>query len=274
MIMRTFSYEPERHGTPNKNSNWTKTVRIFDVGKSFSTVMNVKIEKRLTIVRSRREAVIYSKANTIDEMTFEEKEQLLKGTLWLAERCKRGRLIFSEHRGSLRSLKRFHCHLIFEDQDDFNQFIPTTNHDKIVKNDPAKRLDELKNWAENDYVHAEQRLFQAVLKADVDKVIDDTKFDSDIEKGCSKIHIPIVPNENPLDTVYRYIRKYGLVNYHLGIVFSPGGYLEDIFIHVFPPEFIEHVILHRNFSLMYANQYLENFKQGIETNNINCFLTT
>jgi hypothetical protein len=264
----------ERYGFSPRHPNKVKTNQVFQPGSSFSTVMNVKIEKRLTIVRSRSEAAILSHGDTVDMLADAEREQLFFAMENMAVRCRFGNLTFSEHRGSLRSLKRFHTHVIVDHEDDFKLFIPIYNHRFLVHNDPKERLAELKTWALKDYTECEQRIFKLAV-GDIPNIFppnDGVRYD--VHLGCSKIHIPIVPDENPLDTVYRYVHKYGLKNFHYGIVFAPGGMLIDIFIHIFPPDFIDHLVLQRGETLIFAQEYMQHFHDGIESNDLNSLLTT
>jgi len=263
----------ERYGFALRHPNKVKTAAVFQPGSSFSTVMNVKIEKRLTVVRSRSEAAILSHGDTVDALVPEERDQLFFAMESMARKCRLGNLTFSEHRGSLRSLKRFHTHIIVEDEDDFKMFIPPHNHKFLVRNDNQTRTTELKTWATKDYTECEQRVFRLALSdTETPALPDDVEFE--IDKGCSRIHLPIVSGENPLDTVYRYVHQFGLKNFHYGLVFAPGGMLTDIFLHLFPPDFIDHLVMQRGKPLTFVQEYLQNFRNGIEQEDWGTFLTT
>jgi len=266
--------QSERYGFTSRHPNKIKTSQVFQPGSSFSTVMNVKIEKRLTIVRSRSEAFILSHGDTVDMLAEAEREQIYLAMENMALKCRVGNIIFSEHRGSLRSLKRFHTHVIVEEEEDFKLFIPIYNHKYLIRNDPNARLMELKTWALKDYSECEQRIFRLAVTDIPETKPPEDNVRCDIHKGCSRIHVPIVSGENPLNTVYRYINQYGLKNYHYGIVFSPGGMLIDIFIHIFPPDFIDHLVLQRGVSLIIAQEYLQRFREAIDKDDVRSFLTT
>lgn len=265
----------ERYGYEPKGVNKGKTVSFFEPGMSFSTVNNVKILGRITVVRSKREAVVYSHGDTVDQLAFEEKKQLTDAMERVAKRCLSGNVVFSEHRGSLRSLKRFHTHIIFDHIEDYKKFIPFYNHKYLEEYDHKKRTSDLIGWSAKDYELAEQRSFKLAMldpPRESDKLNDDVAYDTN--KGCSKLHLPIFEGQNPLDTVYDYIRRYGLKNYHYGLVYSPGGRLIDIFIHIYPPEFVDHVFRDRKESLCFITDYLANFKIGIDNHDFKCMIVT
>jgi hypothetical protein len=266
--------QSERYGFTPRHPNKVRTSSIFPIGSSFSTVMNVKIEKRLTIVRSKSEAAILSHGDTVDMLAEAEREQLLLAMETMARKCKNGDVIFSEHRGSLRSLKRFHAHIIVEEDADFKLFIPEYNHHFLIRNEPQKRLTELKTWALKDYAECEQRIFRLALSdlPTIQPLHDGVQYD--IHMGCSRIHLPLEPAENPLNTVYRYVHKYKLKNFHYGIVLAPGGTIRDVFIHIFPPDFIDHLVMQRGETLVFIQDYMQTFHDGIANNDLNAFLTT
>lgn len=265
----------DRYGYEPKGANKGKTIPFFEPGLSFSTVNNVKILGRVAVVRSKRETVVYSHGDTVDQLAYEEKKQLTEMMEKTAKKCTFGNVTFSEHRGTLRSLKRFHTHVIFENLDDFKKVIPFYNHKYLEEYDLEKRMSDLMNWTTKDYEQAEQRSFKLAMldpPRESEKPNDDVTYD--ISKGCSKLHLPIFEGQSPLDTVYDYIRRYGLKNYHYGLVYSPGGKITDIFIHVHPVEFVEHVFRDRKENLCFVTEYLANFKIGIDNRDLKCMITT
>jgi hypothetical protein len=264
----------ERYGFTHRQPNRIRTTNIFQPGSSFSTVMNVKIEKRLTVVRSRSEASVLSNGDSVDTLAEAEREQILQAMFEISQKCISGNVIFSEHRGHLRSLKRFHTHIIFESDADFKMFIPPYNHRFLVYNRIVERIKELKNWALKDYKECEERIFRLAISDHESVLNPEDNVTYDVEKGCSKLHLPYQSGDNPFDLVYQYIHKYGLKNYHYGIVYSPGGSIIDVFIHIFPPDFIDHLVLQRGESLVFAQEYLQHFHKGILTNNLQTFVTT
>lgn len=264
----------ERYGFSHRQPNRIRTINVFQPGSSFSTVMNVKIEKRLTIVRSRSEAAILSNGDSVDTLAEAEREQILQAMFEMACKCKFGNITFSEHRGSLRSLKRFHTHIIVDHEEDFKLFIPYYNHRSLVKNNPLTRMKELKTWALKDYVECEQRIFRLAISDYEPFAHEPDNVIYDAHRGCSKVHLPLIPGENPFKIIYQYIHKYNLKNYHYGIVYSPGGSIVDLFIHIFPPDFIDHLVLQRGESLVFAQEYLQHFHEGIQNEDLNTFVST